>query len=50
MDPFLLGLILCCVAAVAVQLGTILDSINWGFVGLALLAVVAVLVITTAGG
>ncbi len=47
MDPFLIGLILCCGAAVAIQWGTVTDSINWGFVGLALLAVVAVLVIMT---
>ena len=50
MDPFLLGVILCLVACVFIQGGVILDNINWGLVGLALLAVVAVLVIMTMEG
>lgn len=47
MDPFLLGLILACVSLVAVMQGVVTDSINWGFVGYTLLAVVLVFVLLT---
>ena len=46
-DPFLWGLILTCVGAVVLMQGVSLDSKGWGFVGYAILAVVAVLVALT---
>ncbi len=48
MDPFLLCLILCCIAGVFLHFDAITDGLSWDFLGLALLAVVAVIVLTTA--
>ena len=47
MDPFLLCLVLCCIGGLFMQWGVVTDSINWGAVGLGVLAVVAVVVLTT---
>lgn len=47
MDPFLLALILCCFAAVALEGSNLLESSWIAFVGLALLALLAVLALMT---
>lgn len=47
MDPFLLALILCCITAVALEGSNLLESSWLAFIGLALLAGVAVLALMT---
>lgn len=50
MDPFLLCLILCVVAGVFLHFDAITDKLPWDLIGLVLLAVVAVIVLTSTGG